>query len=114
MEEFDAFAWVVAAAYRLAPGCVAKREPRSRPGSRRSTPTRSGSPVVTKDLRVVGFNFDRNIDALVRDYIYLPERGRNVMVDVRAIQAALDKVYGARRVVTELLTGELGASDATP
>ena len=71
----------------------------------------SGSPVVTKDLRLVGLNFDRNIDALVRDYIYLPERGRNVMVDVRAIQAALDKVYGAHRVVTELLTGQLGASD---
>ncbi|HET7248886.1 MAG TPA: S46 family peptidase, partial [Gemmatimonadales bacterium] len=72
----------------------------------------SGSPVVTKDLALVGLNFDRNIEALVRDYIYLPERGRNVMVDVRAIQAALDKVYGAHRVVTELLTGQLGASDS--
>ena len=71
----------------------------------------SGSPVVTKDLRLVGLNFDRNIDALVRDYIYLPERGRNVMVDVRAIQAALERVYGARRVVTEMLTGQLGPSD---
>jgi peptidase S46-like protein len=67
----------------------------------------SGSPTVTKDLRLVGLNFDRNIDALVRDYIYLPERGRNVMVDVRAIQAALETVYGARRVVTELLTGQI-------
>lgn len=72
----------------------------------------SGSPVVTKDLRVVGFNFDRNIDALVRDYIYLPERGRNVMVDVRAIQAALASVYGARRIVTELTTGRLGETDS--
>lgn len=70
----------------------------------------SGSPVVTKDLRLVGLNFDRNIDALVRDYIYLPERGRNVMVDVRAIQAALERVYSARRVVTEMLTGQLGPS----
>jgi hypothetical protein len=67
----------------------------------------SGSPTVTRDLRLVGLNFDRNIDALVRDYIYLPERGRNVMVDVRAIQAALETVYGARRVVTELLTGQI-------
>jgi peptidase S46-like protein len=72
----------------------------------------SGSPVVTKDLRIVGLNFDRNIEALVRDYIYLPERGRNVMVDVRAIGAALASVYGARRVVTELTTGQLGESDA--
>lgn len=72
----------------------------------------SGSPVVTRDLALVGLNFDRNVEALVRDYIYLPERGRNVMVDVRAIQAALDKVYGARRVVSELLTGQLGESDS--
>jgi len=71
----------------------------------------SGSPVVTKDLRIVGLNFDRNIDALVRDYIYLPERGRNVMVDVRSIQAALASVYGARRIVTELTTGQLGERD---
>ena len=71
----------------------------------------SGSPAVTKDLRLVGLNFDRNIDALVRDYIYLPQRGRNVMVDVRSNQAALDKVYGAHRVVSELLTGQLGERD---
>lgn len=67
----------------------------------------SGSPAVTKDLRLVGLNFDRNINALVRDYIYLPERGRNVMVDMRAIQAALTSVYHADRVVQELTTGRM-------
>jgi hypothetical protein len=67
----------------------------------------SGSPAVTKDLRLVGLNFDRNINALVRDYIYLPERGRNVMVDMRAIQAALTSVYHADRVTTELTTGRM-------
>jgi hypothetical protein len=71
----------------------------------------SGSPAVTKDLRLVGLNFDRNVDALVRDYLYLPERGRNVMVDVRAIQAALAHVYHAPRVVQELVTGQLVTSD---
>ena len=72
----------------------------------------SGSPAVTKELRLVGLNFDRNINGLVRDYIYLPERGRNVMVDVRAIQASLDKVYGAHRVLQELLTGRLFRTEA--
>ena len=67
----------------------------------------SGSPAVTKDLRIVGLNFDRNINGLVRDYIYLPERGRNVMVDTRAIQAALQVVYRAERIVQELTTGQL-------
>jgi hypothetical protein len=67
----------------------------------------SGSPAVTKDLTLVGLNFDRNVEGLVRGYIFLPERGRNVMVDVRAVQAALDQVYDADRIVRELLTGRL-------
>jgi hypothetical protein len=72
----------------------------------------SGSPAVTRELRLVGLNFDRNVDALVRDYLYLPERGRNVMVDVRAIHAALDVVYDADRVVRELVTGRLFRTEA--
>ncbi|MDT8437100.1 MAG: S46 family peptidase, partial [Gemmatimonadota bacterium] len=62
----------------------------------------SGSPAVTPELELVGLNFDRNIDGLSRDFIYLPERGRNVMVDVRAIREALEKVYEADRVLAEL------------
>ncbi len=67
----------------------------------------SGSPAVTKDLALVGLNFDRNINGLSRDYLYLPEQGRNVMVDVRAIHASLDHVYDADRIVGELTTGTL-------
>jgi len=65
----------------------------------------SGSPAVTPDLELVGLNFDRNIDGLSRDFIYLPDRGRNIMVDVRAIMAALKTVYGADRIVEELEGG---------
>jgi len=67
----------------------------------------SGSPAVTPDLELVGLNFDRNINGLSRDFIYLPEQGRNVMVDVRAIRAALDVVYDADRVVAEIVAGML-------
>ena len=55
----------------------------------------------------MGLNFDRNINGLSRDFIYLPEQGRNVMVDVRAIRAALDVVYDADRVVAEIVAGML-------
>jgi hypothetical protein len=72
----------------------------------------SGSPAVTPELELVGLNFDRNIEGLSRDFIYLPERGRNVMVDVRAIRAALDHVYDADRIVLELETGELYETEA--
>ncbi|MGD2151856.1 MAG: S46 family peptidase [Gemmatimonadales bacterium] len=72
----------------------------------------SGSPAVTPELELVGLNFDRNIEGLSRDFIYLPERGRNIMVDVRAVLAALDAVYDADRIALELETGELYETEA--
>jgi hypothetical protein len=70
----------------------------------------SGSPAVTRDLAIVGLNFDRNIEGLSRDFIYLPEQGRNIMVDVRAIRESLEKVYQAHRLVDEILAGRNRAS----
>jgi hypothetical protein len=72
----------------------------------------SGSPAIRPDLSLVGFNFDRNMEGLSRDFIYLPERGRNIMVDARAILAALDHAYDLDRVVQELLTGRVFATEA--
>ena len=62
----------------------------------------SGSPVVDEDLRLVGLNFDRTIEGLVRDYLYAPERGRNVMVDTRVVLEALRTVYGLPALADEL------------
>jgi hypothetical protein len=72
----------------------------------------SGSPAVTPDLSIVGLNFDRNVEGLSRDFIYLPDRGRNIMVDVRAIKEAMDKVYDADRIVQEILTHRLFRTEA--
>lgn len=72
----------------------------------------SGSPAVTPNLELVGLNFDRNIEGLSRDFIYLPERGRNVMVDVRAIREALDVVYDLDRIVAEADSGRLFRTEA--
>jgi hypothetical protein len=72
----------------------------------------SGSPAVTPGRKIVGLNFDRNIQGLSRDYIYLPQQGRNVMVDVRAILASLDHVYDADRLVRELLEHRVFATEA--
>ncbi len=65
----------------------------------------SGSPVVDRNLRLVGLNFDRTIEGLVRDYLYAPERGRNVMVDTRLIIEALRTVYGLPALADELTMG---------
>jgi len=72
----------------------------------------SGSPAVRPDLSIVGLNFDRNIEGLSRDFILLPDRGRNIMVDVRAIREALDHVYDLDRIVQEVLTGRAFATEA--
>ena len=67
----------------------------------------SGSPAVNRDGELVGLNFDRTIEGLVRDYIYAPERGRNVMVDTRLVVEALDEVYDLDGLVTEIREGTL-------
>jgi hypothetical protein len=72
----------------------------------------SGSPAVTRNLELVGLNFDRNVNGLSRDYVYLPERGRNIMVDVRAIAESLDAVYDAHRILLEVTNGRLYNTEA--
>ena len=67
--------------------------------------------MVDRDLNVVGLVFDGNIESLPGDYIYLPEFNRAVAVDVRGILEALDKVYDEDRLVVELTTGRLPATE---
>ncbi len=62
----------------------------------------SGSPVVNKQGEVVGLIFDGNIQSLVLDFIYDDVESRAVSVDSRAIIEALQKVYDASELVTEL------------
>lgn len=70
----------------------------------------SGSPVVNQKGEVVGLIFDGNIQSLGGDYGFDPALNRAVAVHSAAIVEALDKVYGARRIVDELKS----ASSATP
>ena len=65
----------------------------------------SGSPVVNRDLEIVGLVFDGNIQSLPGDYIYLPDFNRSVAVDARGILEALEDIYGAERIVEELTSG---------
>lgn len=72
----------------------------------------SGSPVVNTALQAVGLIFDGNIESLPGDYIYDPRQNRAVAVDVRGMLEALDDVYDAGRLVLELTTGRLAATEA--
>src|SRR5690625_7024271 len=45
----------------------------------------SGSPLINRDLEIVGLMFDSNIDALRNEYIYLDATERSIGVDSRSI-----------------------------
>jgi len=47
----------------------------------------SGSPLLNKDLEIVGVIFDSNMQALPNEYLYRDREGRAISVDVRVIAA---------------------------
>ena len=63
----------------------------------------SGSPVLDEDLRLVGVAFDGNIESLPGEFIFDPEVNRTIAVDARGILEALQAMYGADRLVQELI-----------
>ncbi len=67
----------------------------------------SGSPMLNRDLEIVGIAFDGNIESLPGDYIYLPNQNRCVGVDSRGMLEVLRSVYDADRLAEELVSGEL-------
>ena len=62
----------------------------------------SGSPVVNRAGELVGVIFDGNIQSLTADYMYSDEQARAVSVAIAAMVEALEKVYGAERILKEL------------
>jgi hypothetical protein len=68
--------------------------------------------VLNAELEVVGLIFDGNIESLPGEFIYTDETSRAVAVDGRGIIEALDEIYGADRIVLELLNGVFVRSEA--
>jgi V8-like Glu-specific endopeptidase len=67
----------------------------------------SGSPVLNKDLQVVGLIFDGNIESLPGDVIYVDTYNRAVAVHSDAITEALKYIYHADRLVNEIKLGKI-------
>ena len=63
----------------------------------------SGSPVVNRAGEVVGLIFDGNIESLVGDYVYDGTANRAVAVTTNAMTEALRKLYGAGKLVDEIM-----------
>jgi hypothetical protein len=66
----------------------------------------SGSPVINRNAEIVGLIFDGNIESLVGDFVYDGEKNRSVAVHTAAMTEALTKLYGAQKLVDELLAGK--------
>ena len=65
----------------------------------------SGSPMVNKDLEVIGLIFDGNIEMLGNRFLYKDDVPRSVSVHSQAIMESMAKIYDAHRIVDEILQG---------
>lgn len=62
----------------------------------------SGSPLINAQGEIVGLVFDGNIHSVAGAYVYDTTMNRAVSVHPAAMLEALDKVYGAKRLVESL------------
>lgn len=62
----------------------------------------SGSPVVNAKGEWVGLIFDSNLESLGGRFIYTDDTARSLAVDSQAILHALDRVYGAPALASEI------------
>ena len=62
----------------------------------------SGSPVIDANGNIVGLAFDGNRHSIAGGYWYDIERNRAIAVHPAIMMEAMDKVYGAERVLAEL------------
>lgn len=63
----------------------------------------SGSPVINRNGDLVGLIFDGNIESLVGDFVYDGDKNRAVAVHTAAMTEAMTKLYGAQKLVDELM-----------
>jgi hypothetical protein len=63
----------------------------------------SGSPVINRAGEIVGLVFDGNIESLVGRFVFDDTANRTVSVHTAGMTEALAKLYGADRVLKELL-----------
>jgi hypothetical protein len=62
----------------------------------------SGSPLIDPRGNIVGLMFDGNIDSIAGSYWFDPASNRAIAVHPAIIHEALDLVYGAKSLLTEL------------
>jgi hypothetical protein len=67
----------------------------------------SGSPLINKNLEVVGLAFDGNIESLPGDIIFDDTKNRTVSVHSAGLLEGLEQIYNVERIVKELRAGKI-------
>lgn len=62
----------------------------------------SGSPMVNKDLEVIGLVFDGNIESLSNRFVFMDDVPRTVCVHPAIIILSLRKIYGLNKLADEI------------
>ena len=71
-------------------------------GSNHTTGGNSGSPVLDADGYLMGLNFDRSWESTMSDYMFDPNRCRNIVVDIRYVLWVIDKYSKAGHLIEEM------------
>lgn len=71
-------------------------------GSNHTTGGNSGSPVLDKNGSLIGLNFDRTWESTMSDYMFDPNRCRNITVDIRYVLWTMDIYGNAKHLVDEM------------
>jgi hypothetical protein len=72
-------------------------------GSNHTTGGNSGSPVIDANGHLMGLNFDRTWESTMSDFMFDPNRCRNVVVDIRYVLWVMDVYSGAKHLVDEMV-----------
>lgn len=67
----------------------------------------SGSPVLNKDLQVVGLVFDGNIESLPGNFIFDDTKNRTVSVHSSGLIEGMEKIYRIDRIAKEMRFGKI-------
>ena len=71
-------------------------------GSNHTTGGNSGSPVIDAQGGLMGLNFDRSWESTMSDFMFNPNRCRNIVVDIRYVLWVMDIYSGASHLVDEM------------